>query len=46
MARQVARRLGLRQSAIASYRIDCRSGILAKHDLFRKPVSTFRDHAL
>src|SRR5216683_6278530 len=23
-----------------------RSGILAEHDLFRKPVSTFRDHAL
>ena len=34
------------RAAIASYRIDCRSGILVEHDLFRKPVSTFRDHAL
>src|SRR5580704_15103614 len=31
---------------IASHRSDWRSSILVEHDLFRKPVSTFRDHAL
>src|ERR1700691_6468629 len=29
-----------------SLQIDWHSSILVEHDLFRKPVSTFRDHAL
>jgi hypothetical protein len=36
--------LGIRQSELAQ--LPFRFGLLLKHDLFRKPVSTFRDHAL